>query len=149
MAISIKRLPAANPSRSIAEKPSHRPPSNDASQDLSAAAAQVRYDALAGRTNLLLKLPARAQRDAGATLDNGQATLSVEPRTGGTPLLRAQLALSDATMPRIGAAQASIEQVAFEADVLASRPVDGERETARVALKIPSARVTDMSVFRS
>jgi hypothetical protein len=78
----------------------------------------------------------------------GSATLSVEPQAN-APLLRALVALSDATMRRIGEDQASVEQVTFEADIQASRAMTGEAEMARVDLRIPSARVVDMSAFNA
>jgi hypothetical protein len=78
----------------------------------------------------------------------GKITLSVEPQNTAS-LLRLQVALSNATMRRIDEQQPNVEQVALQADIRVPQAADALSKSAQVDLKIPSARVTDMSVFNA
>lgn len=77
----------------------------------------------------------------------GTAALSIE-QDGAEPDLRLAVRLADASMRRADEDQASVEQVALEADILVPAAKQA-RKTPRVDIKIPSARITDMSAFNA
>lgn len=78
----------------------------------------------------------------------GKATLSVEDGDS-NPALRLQVVLSEAGARRRDETELSVQQVAFNADILVTGPAHNAAGTARVDLTIPSARITDMAVFNA